>query len=145
MVSIAEIRLWPLNDMPTSDISDEALEQALEAASERIDAIKDPNASSGLVDKALQALAGYYAYLGYLGRPVNDTAGTFVDGYYEPVEGEPGVPVNRSMSDVKAKVKYLKENSDEFLNLITVVDVNPTSSGPVTIPFMGRTYGVSDL
>lgn len=143
-VTINQIRAWPLNGMPASDVSDDTIEEAMKAATRRINAIKRADANPLDVDTALQALSGYYAYLSYLGRPMDNTAGAFENGYFVPSEGTEGVPIIRSMSDVKAKAKYLKETADTFLEIISDINVDAPNEKSI-VPFFGKTYGVSDL
>ena len=143
-VSAAEVRIWPLNNMPASDIADTVITSAVLMASSYVDGVKRVDATSIQIDNAVKALGGYLAYISYLGHQVSDVAGAFTDGYFEPSAGTQGVPLRVSNTDAREKTKFLYSTAQMFLGLVSSV----TDEGPQKarrIPLSGTTYRQKDL
>lgn len=136
----SDVRSWPLNDMPESDIADTVITNAISMASDYVNDIKKADATTIQIDNAIKAYAGYLSFMAYMDHPVEDVAGSFTNGYFTPSTGTEGVPQIRSMHDVKTKLKHLKEVSETYLGLVS----STTNEGiwpikPRTIPYMGKT------
>jgi hypothetical protein len=138
-VSVADIRVYPLNDMPVSDESDAAIQGAIDQATVYVNYIKRSDATTDEVDAAVRALGGYLAYLAYLDRPVQDVAGAMADGYFTPSTGTEGIPQIRSVSDSRAKERALYETAKTFINMIAKGDIVGGKLEKKYIPFMGLT------
>ena len=139
VVTVADIRAYPLNDMPVSDESDAAIQGAADQAVYYITAIKASDATDDNVFAATRALGGYLAYLAYLDRPVQDVAGAMADGYFTPSTGTEGIPQIKSVSDSRAKERALRQTA---LMFIDIVSKGKMVNGQLTtqiVPFMGLT------
>jgi len=142
----ADIRAWPLNNIPESDIADDVITTAAEMAASYVNDVKKEDATTTQIDNAVRAYGGYLAFLAYLDHPVEDVAGSFTDGYFTPSTGTEGVPQIRSMHDIKTKLKHLKETAESFLGLVS----STTNEGiwpvkPRVIPYMSRTIRQKEL
>lgn len=142
----SDIRAWPLNNIPESDIADEVITTAADMALSYVNDVKKVDATSVQIDNAVRAYGGYLAFLAYLDHPVEDVAGSFTNGYFTPATGTEGVPQIRSMHDIKTKLKHLKETSESFLGLVS----STTNEGiwpikPRVIPHMTRTIRQKQL
>jgi len=136
-VLVADIRAYPLNDIPESDESDNAIQGAIDQATTYISYIKRSEATVTQIDTAVRALGGYLAYLAYLDRPVQDVAGAMTDGYFTPTTGTEGIPQIRSVSDIRAKERALLENAKMFINMISKANIVNGVMEKKYIPFMG--------
>jgi len=139
-VTVADIRAYPLNDMPVSDESDNVIQGAIDQATVYIAHIQRSDATTTESDSAVRALGGYLAYLAYMDRPVQDVAGAMVDGYFTPSTGTEGIPQIKSVSDSRAKERALFETAKTFINMISKGDI--VSGGKLEkkmVPFMGLT------
>lgn len=142
----ADIRAWPLNNIPESDMSDDVITAAAEMAAAYVDDVQKEDATTSQIDNAVRAYGGYLAFLAYLDHPVEDVAGSFTNGYFTPATGSEGVPQIRSMHDIKTKLKHLKETAENFLGLVS----STTNEGiwpikPRVIPYMTRTTRQKEL
>jgi len=143
-VSAADIRIWPLNNIPASDIADTVITAATSMATAYVNSVKRADATTEQIDNAVKALGGYLAYLSYLGHQVSDVAGAFADGYFTPSSGTEGIPLRSSNSDVREKVRSLLSTAEMFLGLVSsVTDEGPQKSR--RIPLSGVTYRQKDL
>lgn len=143
-ISAAEVRIWPLNNMPASDIADAVITSAVLMAASYVDDVKRADATSSQIDNAVKALGGYLAYISYLGHQVSDVAGAFTDGYFEPSSGTQGIPLRTSSTDAREKTKFLFSTAQMFLGLVSsVTDEGPQK--PRRIPFSGVTHRQKDL
>ena len=145
-VVASDVRAWPLNNIPESDIADTVITIAINMASDYVDGVKKADATTIQIDNAVKAYGGYLTFLAYLDHPVEDVAGSFTDGYFTPATGTEGVPQIRSMHDIKTKLKHLKETSEAFLGQVS----STTNEGiwpvkPRVIPYMGNTTRQKDL
>lgn len=139
-----DVRIWPLNNIPASDIADTVITSALGMATAYVNGVKREDATTEQIDNAVKTLGGYLSYLSYLGHQVSDVAGAFADGYFTPSAGTEGIPLRSSHSDVKAKVGYLKQTAEMFLGLVSsVTDEGPQK--PRRVPLSGTTYRQKDL
>lgn len=136
-VLVADIRAYPLNDIPESDESDNTIQGAIDQATSYIDYIKRSDATITQIDTAVRALGGYLAYLAYLDRPVQDVAGAMTDGYFIPSTGTEGIPQIRSVSDIRAKERALLDNAKMFINMISKSNIVNGVIEKKYIPFMG--------
>jgi len=136
-VTVADIRIYPLNDIPESDMSDNAIQGAIEQATAYISYIKRSDATDSETDSAIRALGGYLAYLAYLDRPIQDVAGTMADGYFTPATGTEGIPQIRSTSDARAKERALYETAKTFINMVSKGDMERGKLENQYIPFIG--------
>jgi len=137
MASVAEIRIYPLNDMPVSDESDAAIQGAIDQAVLYINYIKRSDATTDEVDAAIRALGGYLAYLAYLDRPVQDVAGAMGDGYFTPSTGTEGIPQIKSVSDARAKERALRDAAKLFINMIAKANIVNGKFESKYVPFIG--------
>jgi len=143
-VSAAEVRIWPLNNIPASDIADTVITAAVLLAASYVDGVKRADATTIEIDNAVKALGGYLAYISYLGHQVSDVAGAFADGYFEPASGTKGIPWRTSNTDAREKTKFLYSTAQMFLGLVSSV----TDEGPQKarrIPLSGITHRQKDL
>lgn len=145
-VVASDIRSWPLNNIPESDISDAVITIALNMAVDYVNDVKKTDATQSQIDNAVKAYGGYLSFLSYLDHPVEDVAGAFSQGFFTPATGTEGVPQIRSMHDIKTKLKHLKETSETFLGLVS----STTNEGiwpvkPRVIPYMSRTIRQAEL
>lgn len=138
-VTVADIRAYPLNDMPVSDESDAAIQGAADQAVYYITSIKASDATDDDVYAATRALGGYLAYLAYLDRPVQDVAGTMSDGYFTPSTGTEGIPQIKSVSDSRAKERALRQTALMFISTISKGKLINGQLVSQPIPFMGLT------
>jgi len=136
-VSVAEIRIYPLNDMPVSDESDAVIQGAIDQAALYVNYIKRSDATTDEVDAATRALGGYLAYLAYLDRPVQDVAGAMADGYFTPTTGTEGIPQIKSVSDARAKERALRDAAKMFINMIAKANIVNGKFESKYIPFIG--------
>lgn len=133
-VTVADIRVYPLNDMPVSDLGDESIQGALDHATLYVDSVKKDDATQAQLDGAIRALAGYNAYVNYYDRPVSDVAGAFQDGYFTPSSTTEGIPNVKPMNAMESKRKALKEAAEIMLSIISI---EPVGDMPAkTVPFM---------
>lgn len=142
----SDVRTWPLNEIPESDIADSVITSAISMATAYVNDVKKVDATQSQIDNAVKAYGGYLAFLAYLDHPVADVAGSFESGYFTPNTGTEGIPQIRSMHDIKTKLKHLKETSEAFLSLVS----STTNEGiwpikPRIIPYMGSTTKQTDL
>jgi len=147
VVVIAEIRTWPLNGIPISDITDAALAAALAAATLYINGVKKATATNSQIDTAIRCMAGYMAYAGKMGYSVNNVAGSFSKGYFVPSRGTSDTPIVDT--DTRAQLRALKELADLFMSQVSeITDAGNTSWTPPKdhrIPFVGSTRRLRDL
>ena len=145
-IVVADVRKWPLNNIPDTDLADNTIEDSIEAATQYVNDVKKADATAAQIDRATQAYAGYLAYLAYSDRQVAATDGAFADGYYTPNSGEPGVPKPRF--DTAVKLKHLKDTYERFLRLVSnTEDITPPNQPkpPRFIPMMLTTKRARDL
>jgi hypothetical protein len=143
MVTVADIRAYPLNDIPTSDESDNVIQGAINQATQYITYIQRSDATTAQVEAATRALGGYLAYLAYFDRPVQDVAGAFTDGYFTPSTGTEGIPQIRSVSDARAKQVALRDAAQMFINMIAKANIVNGVFEKKFIPYMGLTSVIS--
>lgn len=145
-VVASDVRAWPLNNIPASDMSDDVITIAINMAIGYVNDVKKSDATQDQIDNAVKAQGGYLAFLAYLDHPVADVSGSFGNGYFTPTTGTEGVPQIRSMHDIKTKLKHLKEISEQFMGLVS----STTNEGiwpvkPRVIPYIGNTTRQKDL
>ncbi len=138
-VTVADIRAYPLNDMPVSDESDATIQGAIDQAVYYITSIQASDATDDEVYAATRALGGYLAYLAYLDRPVQDVAGAMVDGYFTPSTGTEGIPQIKSVSDSRAKERALRQAAMLFISIISKGRLVNGELKAQPVPFMGLT------
>jgi len=138
-VVVADIRAYPLNDMPVSDSSDTAIQGAIDQAVHYITSIKSSTATANEISAATRALGGYLAYLAYLDRPVQDVAGAMADGYFTPSTGTEGIPQIKSVSDSRAKERALYQVSQTYISIVSKGTLVKGQIVKQYIPFMGLT------
>lgn len=138
-VSVAEIRVYPLNDMPVSDESDAVVQGAIDQAVLYIAYIKRSDATADEIDGAVRALGGYLAYLAYFDRPVQDVAGVMADGYFTPTTGTEGIPQIKSVSDSRAKERALRDAAKMFINMIAKANIVNGKFESKYVPYIGLT------
>lgn len=136
-VTVAEIRIYPLNDVPVSDESDNVIQGALDQATIYINSIKRSDATTEQIDAAIRAQGGYLAYLAYFDRPIQDVAGAMADGYFTPSTGTEGIPQIKSVSDSRAKASALQKTANMFINMISKANIVNGQVEKKFIPFMG--------
>lgn len=136
-VTVDDIRVYPLNDMPVSDLGDESIQGALDQAVIYVDSVKRGDATETQLDAATRALAGYNAYVNYFDRPVADVAGSFQDGYFTPSSTTDGIPNVKPMNAMDSKRKALKETAEIMLSIISIEPIGDIPAKPV--PFMSIT------
>ncbi len=144
-VSVADLRVFPLNNIPESDLSDETIEVALAQATVYLNTVVRTGTTDNELDAAKRALAGYLAYLSYVDRPVSDVAGVIQNGYFTPAQGTEGIPQVRSSTATRDKLKALYESMVLFVDAISVESVNPYIKKSQYIPVIGLTTRVTDL
>ena len=137
--TIAEIRAYPLNDVPTSDMSDNTIQGAIDQSLYYITSIKASDATDDEIFAAERGLAGYLAYLAYLDRPVQDVAGAMSDGYFTPSTGTEGIPQIKSVSDSRAKERALRQAALMFISIISKGKMVNGQLVAQQVPFMGLT------
>lgn len=138
-VSVAEIRIYPLNDIPVSDESDAVIQGAIDQATLYVNYIKRSDATTDEVDGAVRALGGYLAYLAAFDRPVQDVAGVMADGYFTPSTGTEGIPQIKSVSDSRAKERALRDAAKMFINMIAKANIVNGKFESKHIPYIGLT------
>jgi hypothetical protein len=136
-VSVADIRIYPLNDIPKTDISDNVISGAITQAELYIDSVKRDDATTAQINAAVRAMAGYLSFLAYMDRPVQNVAGVMADGYFTPATGTEGIPQVRAVSDMRAKEKALKEIMDTFVDIVSMSDSGTLTNIP--IPYISLT------
>lgn len=136
-VTVADIRIYPLNDIPESDMSDGTIQGAIDQATAYISYIKRSDATDSETESAIRALGGYLAYLAYLDRPIQDVAGTMADGYFTPATGTEGIPQIRSVSDSRAKERALYETAKTFITMVSKGDMTNGKLESQYVPFIG--------
>jgi hypothetical protein len=136
-VSVADIRIYPLNDIPETDISDNVISGAITQAELYIDSVKRDDATTAQINAAVRAMAGYLSFLAYMDRPVQNVAGVMADGYFTPATGTEGIPQVRAVSDMRAKEKALKEIMDTFVDIVSMSDSGTLTNIP--IPYISIT------
>jgi hypothetical protein len=136
-VSVADIRIYPLNDIPETDISDNVISGAITQAELYIDSVKRDDATTSQINAAVRAMAGYLSFLAYMDRPVQNVAGVMADGYFTPATGTEGIPQVRAVSDMRAKEKALKEIMDTFVDIVSMSDSGTLTNIP--IPYISLT------
>ena len=137
--TIAEIRAYPLNDVPTSDMSDNTIQGAIDQSLYYITSIKASDATDDEIFAAERELAGYLSYLAYLDRPVQDVAGAMSDGYFTPSTGTEGIPQIKSVSDSRAKERALRQAALMFIDIISKGKMVNGQLKSQIVPFMGLT------
>jgi hypothetical protein len=136
-VSVADIRIYPLNDIPETDISDNVISGAITQAELYIDSVKRDDATTSQINAAVRAMAGYLSFLAYMDRPVQNVAGVMADGYFTPATGTEGIPQVRAVSDMRAKENALKEIMDTFVDIVSMSDSGTLTNIP--IPYISIT------
>ncbi len=144
-VTVADLRIYPLNNIPESDLSDETIEVSIAQATVYLNTVKRADVTDDQFDAAKIALAGYLAYLNYVDRPVSDVAGVIQNGYFTPAQGTEGIPQVRSSTATRDKLKALYESMVIFVDAISVESVNPYNKKSQYIPLIGLTTSVTDL
>jgi len=90
MVSVTEVRRF-LGDLPSTLVSDEAIQQQIDFATGYINDIKSSEASSEQVDRAILVYASWLTFLSYAAR-------------IERSLGEVPLPVTERLKDLREEV-----------------------------------------
>lgn len=144
-VSVADLRVFPLNNIPESDLADETIEFALTQATVYLNTVARADATTDEIEAAKRALAGYLAYLAYVDRPVSDVAGAIENGYFTPARATEGIPQVRSSTATRDKLKALYESAIIFVDAVSVESMNPYNKKAQYVPMIGLTTRVVDL
>lgn len=141
-VVAADVRVWPLNNIPESDLPDATITASISLAEDYVDGVKRSDATQSQIDNAVKAYGGYLAFMSHMNNQVADVAGSFTSGYFTPSEGTKGVPQVRT--DNKTKLKALKDVSDQFLGMVSSV-TDEVNQKPRLIPYSSVTHRQKDL
>lgn len=144
-VTVADLRVFPLNNIPVSDLTDETIEYALLQATTYLNTVKRTDVTDAELEAAKRALAGYLAYLAYVDRPVSDVAGAIENGYFTPARATEGIPQVRSSTAARDKLKALYESALIFVDAISVESMNPYNKKAKYVPIIGITTSVVNL